>query len=330
MERMHPIVNFIYFAVVLGCSMVLMHPLCLMISFAAALCYTIRLFGFRSAKTGLFGMVGIMVVAAVMNPAFSHQGVTTLCYLPSGNALTLESILYGIAAAVMLGATLLWFRCVSEILTADKIVYLLGRPFPILAMVLAMVLGFLPKMQRKLREIQTAQEVRGGSGCRDIQEGNARSVEPNIGEKTITDSESIQTESYTKIQKKGQALIQKTRRGIENISLLITWALQDGVDMADSMRSRGYGLPGRTAYTTFRFTAWDRMVLVGIILALLYLVVGAYAGGLYWEYYPMTEGVGINAYSVSLYVVYALLCFLPVGIEGLETYQYHKMECKLK
>ena len=317
MERMHPIVNFIYFAVVLGCSMVLMHPLCLMISFAAALCYTIRLFGFRSAKTGLFGMVGIMVVAAVMNPAFSHQGVTTLCYLPSGNALTLESILYGIAAAVMLGATLLWFRCVSEILTADKIVYLLGRPFPILAMVLAMVLGFLPKMQRKLREIQTAQEVRGGSDCRDIQEGNARSVEPNIGEKTI-------------IQKKGQALIQKTQHGIESISLLITWALQDGVDMADSMRSRGYGLPGRTAYTTFRFTAWDRMVLVGIILALLYLVVGAYAGGLYWEYYPMTEGVGINAYSVSLYVVYALLCFLPVGIEGLETYQYHKMECKLK
>ena len=317
MERMHPIVNFIYFAVVLGCSMVLMHPLCLMISFAAALCYTIRLFGFRSAKTGLFGMVGIMVVAAVMNPSFSHQGVTTLCYLPSGNALTLESILYGIAAAVMLGATLLWFRCVSEILTADKIVYLLGRPFPILAMVLAMVLGFLPKMQRKLREIQTAQEVRGGSDCRDIQEGNARSVEPNIGEKTI-------------IQKKGQALIQKTQHGIESISLLITWALQDGVDMADSMRSRGYGLPGRTAYTTFRFTAWDRMVLVGIILALLYLVVGAYAGGLYWEYYPMTEGVGINAYSVSLYVVYALLCFLPVGIEGLETYQYHKMECKLK
>ena len=93
MERMHPIVNFIYFAVVLGCSMVLMHPLCLMISFAAALCYTIRLFGFRSAKTGLLGMVGIMVVAAVMNPAFSHQGVTTLCYLPSGNALTVESIL---------------------------------------------------------------------------------------------------------------------------------------------------------------------------------------------------------------------------------------------
>lgn len=330
MERMHPIVNFIYFAVVLGCSMVLMHPLCLMISFAAALCYTIRLFGFRSAKTGLLGMVGIMVVAAVMNPAFSHQGVTTLCYLPSGNALTLESILYGIAAAVMLGATLLWFRCVSEILTADKIVYLLGRPFPILAMVLAMVLGFLPKMQRKLREIQMAQEVRGGSDHRDIHEGNGRSAVKDTKEKQISGSESGQRKSQTKIQKKGHALIQKTRRGIENISLLITWALQDGVDMADSMRSRGYGLPGRTAYTTFRFTKWDRMVLVGVLLALLYLVVGAYAGGLYWEYYPMTEGVGINAYSVSLYVVYALLCFLPVGIEGLETYQYHKMECKLK
>ena len=104
MNRLHPVVNFIYFAVVLGCSMMLMHPVCLAISFVAAFCYTIQMFGYRNARKGLCGMTGVMVVAAILNPAFSHQGVTTICYLPGGNALTLESICYGIAAAFMLGA----------------------------------------------------------------------------------------------------------------------------------------------------------------------------------------------------------------------------------
>ena len=40
------------------------------------------------------------LLAAVVNPAFVHQGVTILTYLPSGNPLTLESILYGLAAAL--------------------------------------------------------------------------------------------------------------------------------------------------------------------------------------------------------------------------------------
>ena len=286
MDRLHPVVNFIYFAVVLGCSMVLMHPVCLGISFVAALCYTIRLFGLHNAGKGLLGMAGVMLIAAIMNPAFSHQGVTTLCYLPSGNALTLESIFYGIAAAVMLGATFMWFRCVSEILTADKIVYLFGRPFPVLAMILSMVLGFLPKMQRKLLQIRYSQDVRG------------RKIRSGVSQERMW-----------------------IRQGIANISLLITWALQDAVDMADSMKSRGYGLPGRTAYTTFRFTRWDRSVLVLILLAAGCLGIGVYQGGFAWEYYPVTEGAGMSGHTILLSVVYGVLCFLPAGMEYVEEYQ---------
>ena len=50
MESLHPVVNFIYFAVVLGCSMVLMHPVCLAISFAAAFVYIVRMFGYVNAN----------------------------------------------------------------------------------------------------------------------------------------------------------------------------------------------------------------------------------------------------------------------------------------
>ena len=69
MNRLHPVVNFIYFAVVLGCSMMLMHPVCLAISFVAAFCYTIQMFGYRNARKGLCGMAGVMMVVAILNPA---------------------------------------------------------------------------------------------------------------------------------------------------------------------------------------------------------------------------------------------------------------------
>ena len=316
MDRLHPIVNFIYFAIVLGCSMVWMHPVCLMITFAAAFCYTGKLFGLQNARGGLFGMAVIMLVAAIMNPAFSHQGVTRLCYLPSGNALTMESICYGIAAAVMLGATVMWFRCVSEILTTDKIVYLFGRPFPVVSMVLAMVLGFLPKMQRKLREIRYAQNIRETYRAVAMSE-NHTSIDGSSSERT--DGEDTATERTGRTDK-----MYRIRLGVENISLLITWALQDAMDMAESMKGRGYGLPGRTAYTTFRFTKWDRTVLFIILSAFFYLAAGAYAGGLDWDYYPMLGGAGFGIYTISLYIVYGVLCFLPVAMEQIEEDRYNK------
>ena len=46
----------------------------------------------------------MMAMAALINPAFNHEGATLLTYLPSGNPLTLESILYGLAAGARLGA----------------------------------------------------------------------------------------------------------------------------------------------------------------------------------------------------------------------------------
>ena len=44
------------------------------------------------------------LLAALVNPAFVHQGATILTYFPSGNPLTLESILYGCASGVLLAA----------------------------------------------------------------------------------------------------------------------------------------------------------------------------------------------------------------------------------
>ena len=85
-----------------------MHPVSLAISLASALVYAVYLNGRRAVRFSLLYMLPMMVVAALVNPAFNHEGATILTYLPSGNPLTLESILYGAAAAAMLAATASW------------------------------------------------------------------------------------------------------------------------------------------------------------------------------------------------------------------------------
>ncbi|MBQ5583742.1 MAG: energy-coupling factor transporter transmembrane protein EcfT, partial [Ruminiclostridium sp.] len=121
-DRCHPAINFLYFALVLVFTMVFLHPVSLVISLGTALVYLAALKGMESIKNGMKLLVPMMLMAAILNPAFNHEGVTILTYLPSGNPLTLESILRGLAGAVMLAAVITWFQCYSAVMTSDKFV----------------------------------------------------------------------------------------------------------------------------------------------------------------------------------------------------------------
>jgi len=100
-SRSHPSVGFAYFALVIVFSAFCMHPLCLLISLGCSAAYVCILQGRKSLK--LLGNLALLcLVAVLMNAAFNHRGATVLCYLPSDNPLTLESIVYGLAAAMML------------------------------------------------------------------------------------------------------------------------------------------------------------------------------------------------------------------------------------
>ena len=100
----HPLVNFLYFGLVIGFSMCLMNPFCLFISLASAMAYLVNLKGRKTLRSSLTMVLPMMLLAALINPAFNHEGVTVLTYLPNGNVLTLESILYGFGAAFMLAS----------------------------------------------------------------------------------------------------------------------------------------------------------------------------------------------------------------------------------
>ena len=146
----HPIVNFLYFFLVIGFTMFLMHPVSLGITLFCAVLYTFVLKGKRKALKSMgLASFGIFITA-ILNPLFSHYGMTVIAYLPTGNPLTAESICYGIAAGVMLSSVLLYFSCSNMVLTSDKFTYLFGRVIPKLSMVFSMVLRFVPTFISRL------------------------------------------------------------------------------------------------------------------------------------------------------------------------------------
>ena len=238
----HPEVSIGYFDVVIACSMFFMHPLCLTASLLGALLYVARLKGRRGLRRHVVWVLPAALLAAVLNPAFVHQGVTILTYLPSGNPLTLESLLYGLAAGCMLSAVVLWFVCVTEVITSDKVVYLFGRVIPALSLLLSMTLRFVPRFIRRLRTVTQAQAHMG----RDVRNGSMH---------------------------------QRVRSALRVFSIVVTWSLESGIITADSMRCRGYGAEDRrTTFQIYRFTGRDRLI-AALILAALAATVYAAAGG---------------------------------------------------
>lgn len=216
---------------VIAFTMFFMHPVSLGISLGAALAYAVYLRGRKAIRFSLVFMLPMMVMAALINPAFNHEGATLLTYLPSGNPLTLESILYGLAAAAMLAAVVTWFSCYTAVMTSDKFVYLFGRIIPALSLVLSMALRFVPKFQAQFHVVSEAQRCIG----RDVSDGG---------------------------------VIRRIRNAVTIFSIMLTWSLENAIETADSMKSRGYGLPGRTAFSIYRFDDRDKMALGWLLYCL--------------------------------------------------------------
>src|SRR5690349_5231266 len=112
--------------------MIFIHPVFQGIALVSAITYSIVLNGLKAIRFNLLYMLPMLFILAIANPLFNHAGVTILFYMKDGNPVTLESILYGIAAACMLITVMIWFSCYNKVMTSDKFIYLFGRVIPAL------------------------------------------------------------------------------------------------------------------------------------------------------------------------------------------------------
>ncbi len=288
----HPLVNFLYFALVLVFTMFLTHPAALGISLGCAVAYSISLSGRKAVRMQLVFLLPMVLVAAVVNPAFNHEGATILAYLPTGNPLTLESILYGVSAAVLLAAVITWFSCYTAVMTSDKFVYLFGRVIPALSLVLSMTLRFVPKFKAQLRVVSEAQRCVG----RDVSDG---------------------------------PVLQRVKNAVKILSILVTWALENAIETADSMKSRGYGLPGRTAFSIYRFDDRDRAVLAWLLGCGFFAACGWAAGGLYWRWYPTVKCAALTPLTGSFHLAFLALCLTPVILDRREERVWKRLRSEI-
>ena len=273
----HPLVTFFYFTGVIILSMFSMNPVFLLLTLASSFVYSVLLGGGRAVRFNLLFLIPILFFTAVLNPLSNHRGVTVLFYL-SGNPMTLEAFLYGLASAAMLISVVMWFSCFHKIITSDKIIYLFGRVIPVIALLLSMCFRFIPLLKNRFREIHEGQQCMG--------------------------------RRYPQ-----KALIKRGRQLAKELSILIAWSLEAAIETSDSMEARGYGLPGRTSFHIFKFTRRDAKALALILALLTALAAACLLGVNEIYYYPSITLCAPWALTAGAGCIYALLLVLPIIID---------------
>ncbi len=281
----HPLINFVYFTLVIGFSLALTHPLAQGIALVCAAAHAVSGSGRKSGRFWLTFCLPTVLLTTLINALINHKGETALFYFIGGTPLTLESVLYGLSAGVMLMTMLVWFSSFNRVMTADKLMALFGKTIPALSLVLSMTLRFVPRFRAQMVNVAEAQRSIG----RDVSRGNLRS---------------------------------RIRCAVDVLSMTVTWALENAVDTADSMKSRGYGLKGRTAFSVYRLTSRDVYALVWLSLCGLTLLAGGMRAVFGSQYFPTIQYTPLNGATVPFFVVYAALCITPVAINAKEEWRW--------
>jgi energy-coupling factor transport system permease protein len=286
-DSYHPAINLLYFTAVLVCTVCFRHPIYLTISFVCAFGYCAVLRGWRGVGFGLL-LLPLMAAFSLWYASYHHFGVTTLRRNFIGNAITLESLAYGLALSVTAGAVLLWIACLHEVFSTDKILYLFAQLSPKLSLFLSVLLRTVPRLKQQGHKISIAQQAIG----RGHNQGN---------------------------------ILRRIRNIVRQGSILLTWLLENFVETSDAMRSRGVALRGRTAYSLYRFDTRDRSFVLSLFVCFTALGMAAAFNQVTISYNPVLLAHRITAASVVFYGFYAALCLLPLTLQLLGEARFRRL-----
>lgn len=288
----HPTVCFVYFASVICFSMIFMNPVCLAISMLSSVLTVIIISKSKAPGFMLPVLVFSVLISAAVNVLFNHKGATILSYFPDGNPLTLESLLYGAAASVMLLSVICWFHCLNKRFTSDKIMYVFGSVIPSLSLMFSIALGFVPKLKTAFQKTSDAQKTLGNG----------------LDEKN---------------------LLKKFKNSGRILSAVVSASLENAVGVSESMKSRGYGLKGRTFYGNYFLTKSDWFELLFFCAADIYIAVGKLNGAVDFAYFPALKCDTPGIYALSVFIIYFLLFFAPVISEIAEAVKWKRLRSQI-
>lgn len=269
----HPLISFGYFAAVITGALLFVHPVFGLISLICAIIYSAKLNDSKSQKFVLSIGIPMMFFIALVNPLFTHRGITVLFYL-GNNPITLEATLYGIVSAIMMFSTVMWFACYNKVVTSDKFLYIFGKLLPSIALVISMTLSLIPRLLKQVKIISESQKCMG-------------------------------------LDWKSGPLKMRLRSASRILSVLVSWALEDAVTTADSMSARGYGIGKRSSFSIFRFGKRDLKMLIFLIILFALEIIAYVSGRGTMNFYPFIEYNAPDLIDTLLYISYLALGIMP-------------------
>ena len=275
LRNLHPFSALLFLIFAFVVSMASTHPLLLAANLTAAIAADIAVQPKKAFRLMFRVLLPMLILITAFNGVYNHYGVTVLFETANGNRFTLEALLYGLVFAVKACTAVLWLDSLGEVFQSDKVIFLFGRLSPRLALVVSMVLRFLPLIRRQADEINASQR---GLGV-DV----------------------------------GTNVVQKLRAAAHRLSILISWTLERGIDTSDSMRARGYGLRPRSFYNRYAVSPTD-MLFAGMTAAaiVLYFIVKKDFLSIY---NPVVTIPFPSVFGWIVYCFILFSLFLPVWIE---------------
>lgn len=289
LNNVNPIAAFLWMMMAAGIAMFCFNPVILILSVAGAMFF----FFMRNPESGVKAQLPyllLFVASALLNPLFSHNGATVLLVL-NHNPITLEAIYYGMLLGGMILSVLYWFRSFQQIMTTDKLLYVFGSALPKLTLILSIALRYIPLLKKQTKRIRDAQKALGLF--------------------------------------KDENVIDRLRGELRIFSVLVTWALENGIITADSMSARGYGIGRRTRFALFRFEWRDGLLCAGCVLLGGVTIAAIAAGKLSCSFYPRFALPAPDGFGLFAYCAYALLAFFPGLLEVEENIRWKSLKSKI-
>ena len=264
----HPAVPALYMVLTLGLTMFSMQPVLIALSLAGGLAYGFATRGTVRTLGALRWQLPVILIIALVNPLFSASGSTELFRIGM-RAVHLESLVYGLCMGGLFVASVLWFEAAASMLEYDKVLALLGNTAPVIALMISMCMRLIPQFLRRGRTVLAVQDA---------------------------------------IDVPGRAPTDPVRSRLRASSVLMGWGMEDSLERADAMRSRGWGaVPRRTTYARYRLGRSDVVALVGLALFGAVAVAVAWTATTQYSFYPQ---LSVPA-PWQGYVVYAVWMALP-------------------
>ncbi|QQY80151.1 energy-coupling factor transport system permease protein [Keratinibaculum paraultunense] len=286
-SSIHPLPSFLYYIGAIIFTMTFYHPVFLLSGlFILIIINLIQDKGKKLKSYSKFYLfMGLIIV--ILNPIISSRGETVLFYV-FDKVITLESFLYGICTMLSLISIMILFLSYNIIITDDKFMYLFSGILPNTSFLIMMTMRFVPLFKSRAEEIAIVQKLKGGE--------------------------------YYK-----NSFKEKIKEGMQILSILVTWSLEDSIQTARSMRSRGYGIvKDRSFYFNYKMSALDIIVLIAIIILIFILLISWNMNLFSYQIYPKVQSIKFDFKTTLFFILYSLYMGIPIIIEGIDKMKWHK------